>query len=39
VVPGDDSHGVDTIGLYIDEAALLLSKSGFSCKWQQPALL
>ncbi len=39
VVPGDDSHGVETIGRYIDEAALLLSKAGFSGKWQQPARL
>ncbi len=39
VVPGDDSHGVDTIGRYVDEAVVLLGKSGFSCTWQQPTLL
>jgi len=39
VVPGDDSHGVDTIGRYIDEAAALLSKGGFLGKWRRPALL
>ncbi|MBM9603558.1 histidinol-phosphatase [Desulfopila inferna] len=38
VVPGDDSHGADSIGLYIDRAMLELEKLGFNTNWRTPAL-
>lgn len=38
VVPGDDSHGVESIGKNIDEVMGELKKSGFSTDWQMPKL-
>ena len=37
-VPGDDSHGLDTVGLYIEKAIDMLSKLGFDTAWRSPAL-
>ncbi len=39
VVPGDDSHGVASIGGYMGQGISLLSELGFTTEWQQPALL
>ncbi len=38
VIPGDDSHGVDSIGQYIDEAMPALERAGCSTDWQMPKL-
>ncbi len=35
VVPGDDSHGVDTVGSYIHEGIVLLEKMGFDTRWEK----
>ena len=35
VVPGDDSHGVDTVGKYIKEGISLLETMGFNTQWQK----
>ena len=35
VVPGDDSHGVDTVGLHIGEAIDLLNEMGFNTNWEE----
>jgi histidinol-phosphatase (PHP family) len=37
VVPGDDSHGIDTVGLNIDKAIEILNNYGFSTPWPPPA--
>jgi len=36
-VPGDDSHGLDTVGLYIETAVGMLAELGFDTRWQPPA--
>ncbi len=38
VVPGDDSHSVDTVGKFLDKAILRLRSMGFSTDWPRPAL-
>jgi len=38
VVPGDDSHGVDSVGNHIDEACAELALAGFNTDWQRPKL-
>ena len=38
VVPGDDSHGIDSIGVNIDGAMANLRKMGFKTNWQKPRL-
>jgi histidinol-phosphatase (PHP family) len=38
VVPGDDSHGVSSIGINIDRAIAELDRLGFDTKWPRPAL-
>ena len=35
VVPGDDSHGISSVGNYIAEAIGILQRQGFSTEWQQ----
>lgn len=35
-VPGDDSHGPETIGNHMDTAIDLLHQAGFSLDWQRP---
>ena len=37
IVPGDDSHGADTVGLYIDEAIQILLELGADLNWRKPA--
>jgi histidinol-phosphatase (PHP family) len=37
VVPGDDSHGVDTIGTHISTAIEMLQKAGAPTDWRKPA--
>ena len=36
VVPGDDSHGVETVGLYAKEGIRILQNFGFGIKWRTP---
>jgi histidinol-phosphatase (PHP family) len=36
VVPGDDAHSVDTVGLYLDEAVHMLRQMGFDTRWRKP---
>lgn len=36
-VPGDDSHGLDTVGLHIETAVGILAELGFDTRWQPPA--
>ena len=38
VVPGDDSHGVDSIGVNIDGAIAHLKSMGFNTNWRRPRL-
>lgn len=37
VVPGDDSHGVDTIGRYMPIAIEMLQAAGAQTNWRRPA--
>lgn len=37
VVPGDDSHGADSVGNSIEEGIAILSKLGFDTHWRKPA--
>lgn len=37
VVPGDDSHGVDTVGRNVDRGGRILAELGFSTQWRKPA--
>ena len=36
LAPGDDSHGVDTVGVHIDAAIALLCDLGADTNWRQP---
>ncbi|MEE4609074.1 MAG: histidinol-phosphatase [Desulfobacteraceae bacterium] len=36
LVPGDDSHGVATVGRHLDRAIALLAEEGFSTDWPVP---
>ncbi len=36
VVPGDDSHGVETVGFYVKEGIKILKDLGFNIKWRKP---
>ncbi len=36
VVPGDDSHGVATVGANLDQGIEILRKSGFDLNWVEP---
>jgi len=36
VVPGDDSHGVETVGLYVKEGIKILQDLGFDMQWRTP---
>jgi len=36
VVPGDDSHGVETAGLHVQEGIKILQDLGFDIKWRTP---
>ncbi len=37
VVPGDDSHSVDTVGLNLDRGIAMLAEMGFDTQWRRPA--
>ncbi len=37
VVPGDDSHGVSTVGLNMDRGIQVLVEAGFDTRWKKPA--
>lgn len=36
VVPGDDSHSVDTVGRHMEKGIALLTEMGFSTAWKRP---
>ena len=36
VVPGDDSHGIETVGLHAKEGIRILQNFGFGIKWRTP---
>lgn len=36
VVPGDDSHGVDSVGNYFTDGVEILRRHGFSTDWRRP---
>jgi histidinol-phosphatase (PHP family) len=36
VVPGDDSHGVEGVGLHCEEGIRLLAAAGFPTDWRRP---
>ncbi len=36
VVPGDDSHGVDGVGLHTEEGIERLRSAGLSTDWRRP---
>ncbi len=38
IAPGDDSHGVADIGIFLDDAVESLYRKGFSCDWERPRL-
>ncbi|MGV3593405.1 MAG: histidinol-phosphatase [Gammaproteobacteria bacterium] len=38
IVPGDDSHGVSSVGRNYDRGAALLAELGHSCRWAEPKL-
>lgn len=38
VVPGDDSHGVSSVGRNYDRGVALLATLGHTCQWTQPRL-
>jgi len=38
IVPGDDSHSLDTVGLNIETGIRLLQNVGVSVQWQKPVL-
>ena len=37
VVPGDDSHGVESVGTYSREGGRILAEFGFDTNWRKPA--
>ncbi len=37
LVPGDDSHGVESVGLHIDQVIELLVEVGANTNWRRPA--
>ena len=39
IVPGDDSHGADSVGLNIDAAIRILSELGADTNWRKPAVV
>jgi histidinol-phosphatase (PHP family) len=39
VVPGDDSHGVSSVGRNWDKGVAILRELGHDCRWRQPQLL
>lgn len=39
VVPGDDSHGVGSVGRHWDKGVAILRELGHDCRWREPARL
>jgi len=39
VAPGDDSHGLSTVGNYFDQGVSILQQHGLSTDWQRPCLI
>lgn len=39
VVPGDDSHGLDSVAANMERGIAILEKMGFDTNWRQPRLL
>ncbi|RJQ66526.1 MAG: histidinol-phosphatase HisJ [Desulfobacteraceae bacterium] len=39
VVPGDDAHSVQTVGLHLDEGIAILKQMGFDTRWRKPMML
>jgi len=39
VVPGDDSHGLDSVAANMDTGVAILAAMGFDTNWRQPKLL
>ncbi len=39
VVPGDDSHGVNSVGRNWDKGVAILRELGHDCRWREPRLL
>ena len=39
IVPGDDSHGVKSVGRNYDQGLTVLANLGVSLKWQKPVLI
>jgi histidinol-phosphatase (PHP family) len=39
VVPGDDSHGLDSIGINLEKAVTILRELGCSTDWHEPKLI
>ena len=37
VVPGDDSHGVATVGLHLDDGIRILKEMGADTHWRKPS--
>ena len=37
LVPGDDSHGVESVGQNCEEGIALLARLGFDTSWKRPA--
>jgi histidinol-phosphatase (PHP family) len=38
IVPGDDSHGVNSVGRNYDRGVALLAELGHDCQWREPRL-
>lgn len=36
VVPGDDSHGLDGVGLHLDQGIRILTELGANTQWRMP---
>lgn len=36
IVPGDDSHGISSVGVGLDTAVELLHNAGYPCQWRRP---
>lgn len=39
VVPGDDSHGLSSVGAHVEDGIALLKEVGFSTTWAKPRLI
>lgn len=39
VIPGDDSHGIDSVGCYLDKGIDILEEIGFATDWPKPNIM